>query len=83
MKEKTNKANNLQIGRIYINAISGEPCRLVGIIPSQGVWLETYDGYFSPREVVLFEDVHYASDDEVQDFLEDVRAYDNNTLQKV
>lgn len=83
MKEKTNKANNLQIGRIYINAISDEPCRLVNIIPSQGAWLETYDGHFSPREVVPFEDVHYASDDEVQDFLEDVRAYDNNTLQKV
>jgi len=76
MKEqmKTQKANDLQCGRIYINATTGQPCRLVNIVACEGVWLETYDnqGY---GDLVPFDAVHYASDDEVQDYLEDLRAY--------
>ena len=74
MNEQTNKANNLILGAIYINATTGQPCRLVNIVPCQGVWLESYDGQ-GYGDLVSFEDVHYASKDEVQDFLEDVRTY--------
>jgi len=76
MKEN-NKANNLQEGRIYINATTGEPMRLISIIPCQGVWMETYDGQ-GYGDLIEFEDVHYASDDEVQDYLEDYRVYTAN-----
>ena len=71
---KTQKANNLQCGRIYINATTGQPCRLVYIVPCQGAWLESYDGQ-GYGITVSFEDVHYASQDEVDDYLEDLRAY--------
>ena len=74
MKEQTNKANNLQLGRIYINALSGQPCRLVNIVSCQGAWLESYDGS-GYGVTVPFDAVLYASDDEVQDYLEDLRAY--------
>ena len=76
MKEN-NKANNLQEGRIYINATTGEPMRLITIVPCQGVWMETYDGQ-GYGDLIEFEDVHYASDDEVQDYLEDYRVYTAN-----
>ena len=81
MKEQTNKANNLQCGRIYINATTDEPCRLVNILPCQGVWLEAYDGE-GYGETVKFDDVRYADKDDVQDFLEDLRAYTDETLAK-
>ena len=68
------KANNLILGAIYINANTGQPCRLVNIVPCQGVWLETYDGE-GYGELVKFEDCHYASGDEVQDHLEDHRTF--------
>ena len=71
---KTQKANDLQCGRIYINANTGEPCRLVNIVACEGAWLETYDGQ-GYGVTVSFEDVHYASEDEVQDFLEDHRTF--------
>ena len=74
MKEQTNKANNLRLGAIYINANTGAPCRLVNIVACQGVWLEAYDGQ-GYGDTVKFEDVHYADTDEVQDFLEDFRVY--------
>ena len=74
MKEQTNKANNLQLGRIYINALSGQPCRLVNIVSCQGAWLESYDGS-GYGVTVPFDAVLYASDDEVQDYLEDLRVY--------
>ena len=80
MKEN-NKANNLQCGRIYINATTAEPCRLVNILPCQGVWLEAYDGE-GYGETVKFDDVRYADKDDVQDFLEDLRAYTDETLAK-
>ena len=73
MKENK-QANNLQCGRIYINANTGQPCRLVAIVPCQGVWLESYDGS-GYGNTVRFEDVLFADLDEVQDFLEDLRAY--------
>jgi hypothetical protein len=75
------KANNLQCGRIYINANTGEPCRLVNIVPCEGAWLENAfgDGY---GESVAFEDVFYASTDEVTDFLQDLEVHDDNTLVK-
>ena len=81
MKEKK-KANNLQCGRIYMNATTDEPCRLVNIVPCQGAWLEAYDGE-GYGKTVKFEDVHYASEDEGQDFLEDLRAYNDETAMKL
>ena len=77
MKENTMKANNLILGAIYINATTGEPCRLVNIVSCQGVWLETYDGQ-GYGETVSFDDCHYASGDEVQDFLDDLAVYEAN-----
>ena len=74
MKNKNEKANNLLLGAIYINANSGQPCRLVNIVPCQGVWLESYDGS-GYGVTVKFENVAYASSDEVQDYLEDLRVY--------
>ena len=78
MKEQTNKANNLILGAIYINANTGQPCRLVNIVSCQGVWLEEYDGQ-GYGELVKFEDCHYADIDEVQDFLDDLQAYTDST----
>lgn len=74
MKDNTNKANNLIIGAIYINANTGTPCRLVNIVSCRGVWLEAFDGS-GYGELVSFEDCHYASQDEVDDYLEDLRVY--------
>ena len=77
MNEQTNKANNLMLGAIYINANTGQPCRLVNIVSCQGVWLESYDGQ-GYGDLVSFEDVHYASKDEVVDFLNDLNVYQAN-----
>ena len=77
MKEQTNKANNLRLGAVYINANTGQPCRLVNIVACQGVWLEAYDGE-GYGDLVNFEDVRYASLDEVQDYLEDLHVYTGN-----
>ena len=74
MKEQTNKANNLILGAVYINANTGAPCRLVNIVSCQGVWLETYDGQ-GYGDLVKFKDCHYADIDEVNDYLEDHRVY--------
>tara|TARA_Y100000310_G_scaffold168722_1_gene168798 strand:- start:319 stop:699 length:381 start_codon:yes stop_codon:yes gene_type:complete len=82
MKEQTNKANNLILGAIYINANTGQPCRLVNIVSCQGVWLEAYDGQ-GYGDLVQFNDCHYASQDEVQDFLDDYRVYNDVTSNKV
>ena len=71
---KNNKASNLIIGAIYINANTGTPCRLVNIVSCQGVWLEAYDGE-GYGDLVKFEDCQYADIDEVTDYLEDYRAY--------
>ena len=69
-----NKANNLLLGAIYINANSGQPMRLISILPCQGVWMETFDGQ-GYGDLIKFEDVSHADIDEVQDFLEDLRVY--------
>ena len=74
MKENTTKANNLLLGAVYINATTGQPCRLVNIVSCQGVWLESYDGQ-GYGELVSFDDCHYASQDDVDDYLEDLRVY--------
>ena len=79
---KNNKANNLRLGAIYINANTGTPCRLVHIVPCQGVWLEAYDGE-GYGDTVKFEDVHYADADEVEDFLADYRVYNDVTSTKL
>ncbi|MBC8395103.1 MAG: hypothetical protein H8E05_00235 [Bacteroidetes bacterium] len=76
MKEQTNKANNLILGAIYINANTGQPCRLVNIVSCQGVWLETFDGQ-GYGDLVKFEDCHYADIDEVTDYLEDYCVYNS------
>ena len=73
MKENTTKANNLLLGAVYINATTGQPCRLVNIVSCQGVWLETFDGQ-GYGETVSFDDCHYASQDEVTDFLNDLNV---------
>jgi hypothetical protein len=78
MKEQTNKANNLRLGAIYINANTGTPCRLVHIVPCEGVWLETFDGQ-GYGDLVKFEDVAYADADEVQDFLDDHAVWSSHT----
>ena len=77
MKEQTNKANNLLLGAIYINANTGQPCRLVNIVSCQGVWLETFDGQ-GYGDLVKFEDCHYADSDEVQDFLQDLEVFNDS-----
>ena len=77
MKEN-NKANNLLLGAIYINANTGQPMRLITIVPCQGVWMETYDGQ-GYGELIKFEDVQYADMDEVQDFLDDHAVFMGNT----
>ncbi len=69
------KANNLIIGAIYINGVTSNPCRLVGIVSCQGVYLETYDGQ-GYGDLVKFENVFYADMDEVEDYLADSRVYD-------
>ena len=74
MKEQTNKANNLILGAIYINANTGERMRLISILPCRGVWMETYDGQ-GYGDLIKFEDVHYADSDEVQDFLQDLEVF--------
>jgi hypothetical protein len=71
---KNNKASNLILGAIYINATTGQPCRLVNIVSCQGVWLEAYDGE-GYGDLVKFEDCQYADIDEVTDYLEDYHAY--------
>ena len=68
------KANNLILGAIYINALSGQPCRLVNIVSCEGAWLESFDGS-GYGVTVPFDAVHYASQDEVDDYLEDLHVY--------
>ena len=74
MKNKNEKASNLILGAIYINATTGQPCRLVNIVSCQGVWLEAFDGQ-GYGDLVKFEDCQYADIDEVNDYLEDYRTY--------
>tara|TARA_Y100001934_G_C12121919_1_gene663583 strand:+ start:240 stop:584 length:345 start_codon:yes stop_codon:yes gene_type:complete len=74
MKNETMKANNLILGAIYINALSGQPCRLVNIVSCEGAWLESFDGS-GYGVTVPFDAVHYASQDEVDDYLEDLHVY--------
>tara|TARA_Y100000310_G_scaffold303287_1_gene341506 strand:- start:421 stop:702 length:282 start_codon:yes stop_codon:yes gene_type:complete len=76
--DKSWQAHNLQVGRIYVYAGTMETVRLVGIIPCEGVWLETFDGQSIDNGagiVIPFADVLYASNDEVEDYLEELRAY--------
>lgn len=76
------RATSLKLGAIYINATTNEPMRLVAILPCEGVWMETYDsqGY---GDLIQFDDVHYASVDEVNDFLNDLEAYTNRASVKI
>ena len=80
MKIMKEKANNLKLGAIYKNAQTNEPMRLIEILPCEGAWMEAADE--AVAYTLKFEDVLYASLDEVQDFLEDVRVFTNNTLIK-
>ena len=72
-----NKANNLKLGAIYINGITGTPCRLITIVPCEGVWMETFDGQ-GYGETIKFDDVFYADVDEVQDYLDDLAVWKNS-----
>ena len=76
--DKSWQAHNLQVGRIYVYAGTMEAVRLVNIIPCEGVWLETFDGQSIDNGAgitIPFEDLLYASKDEVEDYLEDLRAH--------
>ena len=77
LKQERQQAHNLQCGRIYINSNTDEPMRLINILPSEGVWMETYDGQ-GYGQTLKFNDVLYASLDEVQDFLEDLQVFKGN-----
>tara|TARA_R110000751_G_scaffold39267_1_gene93407 strand:+ start:316 stop:609 length:294 start_codon:yes stop_codon:yes gene_type:complete len=80
--DKSWQADNLQVGRIYTYAGTMETVRLVGVFPCEGVWLETFDGQSIDNGAgitIPFGDVLYASKDEVQDYLEDLRAYRDET----
>jgi hypothetical protein len=81
MKIMKEKANNLKLGAIYKNAQTNEPMRLIEILPCEGAWMEAADGS-GFAHVLKFEDVLYATLDEVQDFLEDLEVFTNNTLIK-
>lgn len=70
------KATDLKLGAIYINATTGEPNRLTHIVPCEGAWLETYDGQ-GYGETISFDSVQYADLDEVRDYLEDAETYNN------
>ena len=74
-------AKNLKLGAVYVYRHSLEPMRLVCIVPCQGVWMEKSDGS-GYGETIPFEDVLYATDDEVQDFLEDLRVYTASKKEK-
>lgn len=65
-------AKNHVLGAVYTYRHSMEPMRLVTILPCEGVWMEKANGS-GYGETIPFEDVLYATDDEVQDFLEDLR----------
>ena len=80
--DKSWQAHNLQVGRIYVYAGTMEAVRLVNVIPCEGVWLETFDGQSVDNGAgitIPFEDLLYASKDEVEDYLEDLRTYRNDT----
>ena len=81
MKIMKEKANNLKLGAIYKNAQTNEPMRLIQILPCEGAWMEAADGS-GFAHTLKFEDVLYATLDEVQDFLEDSEVFNNNTLVK-
>jgi len=75
--DKSWQARNLQVGRIYVYAGTMQTVRLVSIFPCEGVWLETFDGQSINNGAgitIPFEDLLYATQDEVDDYLEDVRA---------
>ena len=74
-------AKNLKLGAIYLDAKTLEAKRLVNIVPCQGVWMENAEGE-GYGDLIPFADVLYAKLDEVQDFLEDLEVFKNNTLVK-
>ena len=76
------KATNLKLGAIYKHGKTDESMRLITILPCKGVWMETYDGQ-GYGELIKFEDVSYASLDEVQDYIEDLHTYTKPTSVKV
>ena len=74
-------ARNLKLGAIYVHKHSLEAARLIAIFPCQGVWIEYADGS-GYGETIPFEEVLYATKDEVQDFLEDLEVFNNDTFIK-
>ena len=73
------QAHNLKLGAIYVLAGTYEKVRLLNIWPCQGVWVESANGEFSFNEAgdiktVPFEQLLYANDEEVQNFLEEVQV---------
>ena len=70
MKEQ---AKNLRCGSIYTTRNNNKPSRLISVWPSEGVWFEYADGS-SGVHLTKFEDVYYASQEEVDSFLAEFRA---------
>lgn len=73
------QARNLKLGAIYVLKGTYEKVRLLNIWPCQGVWVESANGEFSFNEAgdiktVPFEQLLYANDEEVQNFLEEVQG---------
>jgi len=63
------QAHNLKLGAIYVLKGTYEKVRLISILPCQGVWVENAQGE-GYGETVPFDQVLYANDEEVKNFLE-------------
>jgi len=63
------QAHNLKIGAIYVLKGTYEKVRLLNILPCQGVWVENAQGE-GYGKTIPFEQVLYANDAEVKNFLE-------------
>ena len=73
IKMMNEQAHNLKLGAIYVLKGTYEKVRLISVVPCQGVWVENAkgEGY---GNTVPFEQVLYANDEEVKNFLETLEA---------
>ena len=79
------KAKDIKLGCIYVYAGTMEEVRAVARFSCQGVWLERPDGTLisnGQTDIIPFDDVLYATKDEVEDYLEDHKVFNDNTLVK-
>ena len=73
IKMMNEQARNLKLGAIYVLKGTYEKVRLISILPCQGVWVENAQGE-GYGETVPFDQVLYANDEEVKNFLETLKA---------